>query len=51
MPKITLPNGVVVEVPEDATPEMVREYAIDTGLATAQDFDQEFSVTQFLKET
>ena len=50
MPKITLPNGVVVEVPEDATPEMVREYAIDTGLATAQDFDQEFSVTQFLKE-
>jgi len=50
MPKITLPNGVVVEVPEDATPELVREYAIDTGLATSEDFDKQFNAFQFVKE-
>lgn len=50
MPTVLLPNGNEVTFPEGASEEMVREYAIAVGLASPEDFDQGFSITQFLKE-
>ena len=50
MPTVLLPNGNEVTFPEGTSEEMVREYAIDVGLASPEDFDQGFSITQFLKE-
>ena len=39
MAEVMLPNGVVVpDVPETATKDEIKQYAIDTGLATYEDF-------------
>lgn len=47
---LRLPNGNPITVPEDATEEMIREYAIGVGLAEPEDFDTGFSVSGFIKE-
>lgn len=40
---ITLPNGKVLkDVPEGTPPEVVQDAAIELGLATIQDFDEDF---------
>ena len=36
---VELPNGKTVQVPQSAPAEMIKEYAIWTGLATQKDYD------------
>lgn len=37
---VELPNGKLAEVPEGTSDELIKEYAIDTGLATQKDYDE-----------
>lgn len=36
---VELPNGKTVQVPQNAPAEMIKDYAIATGLATQKDYD------------
>ena len=37
---VELPNGKLAEVPEGTSDELIKAYAIDTGLATQKDYDE-----------
>lgn len=36
---VELPNGKTVQVPQNAPAEMIKDYAMATGLATQKDYD------------